>query len=577
MRDYTISIVAALLVFAGALATTVCIVYLAAVRIEAFHVAQFQQDAHDIQQAILSRVTSYKAVLYGGRSLFASVPVTRQVFQSYTDSLDISSHFPELSGMGFTRYISSSEVSALTEQMRTEGVSSFTISPPGNRSEYAPIVYISSSPGQQNPIVGIDILANSTRSSALEQAKRTGDVVITDKVILKSDASAKKQYSFIMYLPIYKNGQLFGFLYTPSRTNELFASVITNKMPPLHVRLFDSKDANNLTETHQLYDSEIQTVRKGKYATTIPVLVGSHTWILRIDSTKAYDNNQPARLLLLWISLGGLLLDSFLFAFLYFLITSKKRALLLAQKMTQELREDKSRLEDAMTKDEFLSMAAHELRTPLGTMRWRLETMLAEKMSPHIRSYLEQNYQNVLRLIHLVSNLLDVSRIDQGKVKQTKDMIDAVTFVQTIIDNQKEWATKKGVHILFHTSSSTIPLVIDQNLLEEIVVNLITNAIKYNKPNGKVVVSIKQERKKFIFSVEDTGIGIPKKDQKTIFEKFKRGSNVDTNAYEGTGLGLFVVKSYVKKWHGHIHLKSKEGKGTIFTIDLPIEAGYNKN
>ncbi|MGH7245864.1 MAG: ATP-binding protein, partial [Candidatus Levyibacteriota bacterium] len=240
-------------------------------------------------------------------------------------------------------------------------------------------------------------------------------------------------------------------------------------------------------------------------------------------------------------------------------------------RLVKKLQGDKRKLEEAMTKDEFLSMAAHELRTPLGTMRWRIEEMLGSgrKLSPATKEDLEKMYNNILRLLDIVNKLLDVSRINQEKIKENPQMIDVVHLATMVIDTLEERIHEQDIHMVFEKTKKAVAFFIDQNLLEEIFVNLLTNAIKYNNKGGNVTLIIEEKPAGLSIEVTDTGIGIPTKDQKTIFQKFKRASNVDPRKYEGNGLGLFVVKSYVEHWKGKITLVSREGKGTKVTIVIP--------
>ncbi len=584
MHRYSLSVIASVIVLIFSLSTTFFLGYLAELRFNSIREEQFEKTAEAIQQNTLLRLTAYKSVLYGMRGLFASIQVNGSIFHAYTLSLDLTKNFPGLGGVGFIREISAAEVPLLTERMKSEGISSFTVHPIGNSEVVAPVLYTTPD-DPKNPVLGLNILSDAVRANTLLLAKRSGDIAITSVPYWLSDTSSNNKASFIVYIPLYKNGQkidtpatreaaILGYVFVPTRISELLGGLLTGENKDLRVILRDA-DTGSISQS-TFFDNKPKEAG-GKYTKNLPITFGSKQWILEVHSTKVYDMHVVGKFVFFFVVLGGSICSVLLFMFLYFLSQGRKQALLLAQKMTQELREDKHRLEEAMTKDEFLSMAAHELRTPLGTIRWRLETMLTEKMPPHIHSKTKQNYQNILQLIHLVNNLLDVSRINQGKVKQTPDMVDGGTFIENIVKTMNDVAKNKDVHILFRKPKEAIPLIIDQNLLEEVIVNLLSNAVKYNKPNGRVVVTAQKEKGRFLLIVEDTGIGIPKKDQKTIFSKFKRGSNIDPNAYEGTGLGLFVVKSYVEGWHGSIHLESQEGKGTIITIDLPILRGYNKS
>lgn len=228
-------------------------------------------------------------------------------------------------------------------------------------------------------------------------------------------------------------------------------------------------------------------------------------------------------------------------------------------------------------KSEFVSLASHQLRTPLGIAKWYLEALENEvyiRNAPDIvRSYLNEIVISNERVLRLVGDLLSVSRIDQRRVKNTPDEINPVNFIKEIIQQMQIMTKTRKVQLKF-TSDNAIPLInIDALRFHEVIENLIGNAIEYSKDKGIVDINVSKVSKSIIISVKDRGYGISQADQKNIFTKFFRTEKAVQLNPEGSGLGLYVVKSYVEGWGGQITAKSDLDKGSTFTISLPIMIG----
>lgn len=223
-------------------------------------------------------------------------------------------------------------------------------------------------------------------------------------------------------------------------------------------------------------------------------------------------------------------------------------------------------------KSEFISIAAHQLRTPLGSMRWNMEILLSDKeLSIDAKERIRRIYNRNQEMIRLVYDLLTVSRIEQGRIQERKQATDISDVIKNAVSDMEDVAQDKGITIEV-VEKETIPvMLIDGQHLKEVLQNILSNAVKYNNGGGKVKIAISLIDNMYVqISISDTGIGIPKKDQPQIFSKFFRGENAFENQTEGSGLGLFVAKSYVDGWGGKISFKSEEGKGTTFYIELPI-------
>jgi len=227
-------------------------------------------------------------------------------------------------------------------------------------------------------------------------------------------------------------------------------------------------------------------------------------------------------------------------------------------------------------KDEFVSLASHQLRTPLGITKWYLEAIQKEpyiKNAPKtVSDYLNELYKDNERVILLVGDLLSVSHINQGHIKDNPQRTNIVQLVQDAVKGMRVLAGKKNIKLDLVIKPDNLPIIfIDPLRLHEVIQNLVANAVEYNNPNGKVKITIDQKTDNaLLISVEDTGIGISTEDQKKLFTKFFRSEKGAASNTEGSGLGLYLVKSYIEGWGGKISVVSKEGVGSKFTMTMPF-------
>lgn len=241
----------------------------------------------------------------------------------------------------------------------------------------------------------------------------------------------------------------------------------------------------------------------------------------------------------------------------------KRKGLLTLVDMTKQKLIDKA-------KTEFVSLASHQLRTPISGMKWNIELLLmakSETLGPQEREYIEKIDRSLKHMDMLVNDFLSASKFELGTLTPSLVDVDIALFVQTIYEEHSPLALKKGITITTNVAATTIKS--DTHLLHMIVSNLLGNAVKYTVDGGKVNLTVDTNEKETTIVVADSGIGIPVADQDSIFSKMFRASNTRTYAVEGTGLGLYIVKEAVKVLEGTITFTSKESVGTTFTVVLP--------
>lgn len=225
-------------------------------------------------------------------------------------------------------------------------------------------------------------------------------------------------------------------------------------------------------------------------------------------------------------------------------------------------------------KTEFVSLASHQLRTPLTSIKWYSE-MLADpvhgKLTTKQSEFVSEITKGNERMIALVNALLDVSRIDLGKITLNPEKFDIVKTTKNIIHELDSQIIAKKINLHQHYEQDNMTVNLDTKLTAVVLQNIIGNAVKYTPERGTVHVSMKTDKQYLTIAVKDTGYGIPEKDKNKIFNKLYRGENAQTLSIEGTGLGLYIAKSIVEQSGGKLTFESKENEGTIFLIQYPID------
>lgn len=238
---------------------------------------------------------------------------------------------------------------------------------------------------------------------------------------------------------------------------------------------------------------------------------------------------------------------------------------------------NKKSLEDE--RDEFISVVSHELRTPVAIAEGNLSNAIffAQKdgATTTTKDALEQAHDKILVLAEMVNDLATLSRAERSNYEMEINSIDIVKFVKQLQDDYTEQAKEKGLMLNVTASKEPGEITVADLYLREIMQNFITNAIKYTK-KGNIVINARKSNDSVIFSVSDSGIGMSKNDAKHVYDKFWRSESYETRESSGTGLGLYVTNKIAQKIHARLGLESELGKGSTFSVTVPIKATIDK-
>ena len=253
------------------------------------------------------------------------------------------------------------------------------------------------------------------------------------------------------------------------------------------------------------------------------------------------------------------------------LAASVTNTLTKARAYEEERKKAEALAEIDKAKTVFFSNISHEFRTPLTLMLSPLEELLNQKnnhFSESEKQNIETAQRNAMRLLKLVNTLLDFSRIESGRQQAVFNLVDIVALTKNLAANFRSIIEKAGLKLIVKADTIIQPVYVDKQMWEKIVFNLLSNAFKYTL-KGSITVALSAEEDFAVLKVKDTGVGIPENELPKMFERFHRVQNVTGRTYEGTGIGLSLIKELVQMHQGTINVESKLNEGSLFTVKIP--------
>lgn len=254
----------------------------------------------------------------------------------------------------------------------------------------------------------------------------------------------------------------------------------------------------------------------------------------------------------------------------------------ISNDITQQINYTKEIEELSKIKEEFFANVSHEFRTPLTVILATIQLMSKmyennnENRTSRELKYIKTMKHNCFRLLRLINNLLEITRIDSGHFSLHLENYNIVNVIEDFALSISNFANQRGIHLEFDTDLEEKIIAIDFDKIEKVILNLLSNAIKFTNKGGKISVYVKEAENGIQISVKDTGVGIPKEKLESIFERFVQVDNLLNRKQEGSGIGLSLVKSLIELHNGTISVCSEEGIGTEFIVTLPDVIEHDK-
>lgn len=558
---------------------------------------RFSFKVSEARFAIDQRLQAYEQVLLGGVGLFAaSETVTREEWRAYVRTLRIDQTYPGIQGIGFARRMPPAERESHQRSVRAEGFPQYRMWPAGERAEYTSIIYLEPFDWRNQRAFGYDMFSEPVRREAMERARDTGRPAASGQVVLVQETKTDVQTGFLMYLPVYRNGApvatvgqrraaLLGYVYAPFRMNDLMRGILGARE---HARLdLDIHDGDPRSASTLLYDSNPEHLERrdaSALTDTSTIKFGGRLWTLRASSLPAFDaaiEGQKPRLILV----SGLLISALFAAVVWALSLNRHRARELAAAnggLQQEIAE-RTKLEDALqrakdaaeaaneAKSEFLANVSHELRTPLTLILAPVDQLLAAVEAPPAwRHQLERVQRNALLLLNRVNDILDFSKVGAGRLEPRWETLDPAELIAGLVGDALPVAEGKGCTLSWHVDPALDGVCVDRRHFEKILLNLLSNALKFTPPGGRIrVAAVALDDAHFELAVEDSGIGIAADKLPLLFTRFQQVDSSATRQAGGTGIGLALVKELTALMGGCVGVDSEPGRGSRFFVRLP--------
>lgn len=227
--------------------------------------------------------------------------------------------------------------------------------------------------------------------------------------------------------------------------------------------------------------------------------------------------------------------------------------------------------EDKEAQEDFILNISHDLRSPLSVILGILQCYKNDYSdSVKVQEHMDSVKRNCYKILKLINNIIDSTKLQQKHFKINRQNIDIINLIEWNVSAIDKYAKMKNISLVFDTNVEECIAAVDISAFDRIIMNLISNAIKFSKENSCVFINIWKDEKNVTISVRDQGVGIPKNEQKAIFNRFIQSTKNNKSEYSGSGIGLDLVANLVKAHEGSIELESTEGVGSEFKVKIPI-------
>ncbi len=527
-------------------------------------------------QVIGNRLTLVGTVLSGGVGLFeASDQVTSKEWEAFIESVYHERLFSVISAFGYVSYVKPGELNTYITTMQQQGEPASMVAPvASNADTHVPVSFIAPSNKKREQLVGYNMYADKVRRKAIDTARDSGTLSLTGKLDLVRDKQGNiSQRGLILFAPVYrknttvetveqKRQNIIGLTYAVIPVDDLFAeSYGSEENKNIGIEIYENTEK---TETNFMYRSnnfETIAADKNSYIKEQKSILTDHPWI--ITYAVGYDVlSQPERDAPFSSLIRGMVLSLAVAFFVYYLLTHRTRKILEAKHN-----------EVQSAKDDLLSLASHQLRTPATVVKQYVGMLLqgyGGELSDQQKSMLESAYTSNERQLQIINQILYVARLDAGQIKLHKERTNLNKLLKEVVDEHRPSFKESKQKFNLRLPSKIVYIRGDKHYLHMVLDNLLSNAGKYTPSGGRISVSLTASEGRAVISIKDNGVGINKAEQSGIFDKFTRGNSEMTSQVSGSGIGLYLVKKITELHRGSIKARPNRPMGTVFELCLPI-------
>jgi signal transduction histidine kinase len=556
--------------------------------------AEFERECERVIELIQERMHKYEDALWAGVALHGvnGTKVSLEDWKTYTSHIELDKKYPGINGIGVIKKIPAETLELHLENERLARPQ-YKVHPSHSGKVLYPITYIEPLQGNEKA-VGLDMAHESNRLTAIRQARDTGKSKITAPITLVQDKT--RTAGFLFYAPIYTTPEVnnltsrrqhfYGVVYSPFIVKKLMEGTL--RAETRHVTL-SIKDLGNKSN-ELIFDEHLSSIDQFDpdplYRKSIELPLYGRTWTFDIWSSLRFrqvaKSNQS-----IFILLGGILIDTLLLILFTSFSRSNRKAIAYADRMTDDLQKSNRDLEAAReradeaskAKSEFLANVSHELRTPMNSILGFCRRLMKPKAidnTERVVDALRTIERNANHLLDIINQILDVSKIEAGEMHSHVDNFDISPIIRDTVAGFAPLAEAKGLRVLLHCSDTETFVRADRTKITQILANLVSNAIKFTEKGSITITagtaSSSNGDEVFSITVEDTGVGIEEEEMELLFSRFTQLSSTKAYSSGGTGLGMSITKDFVELHLGSIEVNSTLGKGTIFSVSLPILA-----
>lgn len=545
----------------------------------------------EIGLKIDARLHAHAIMLRAGAAHFAaSDTVTRGEWKEYVERSRLDINLPGIQGIGYSVAIPPGNLQEHISQVRQEGFPDYIVYPEGDRDFYTSIVFLEPFSGRNLRAFGYDMYSEPVRRRAMELSRDNNVAMLTGKVDLVQETEEDVQAGTLMYAPYYHPDMPFntveerrkairGWVYSPYRMRDLMRGILGQfdeaNQDRVRLQIYD----NNITDSALLYDSQLNSLSErmnSRVRTTIyPVEFNGTKWWLFFTQYRKFTFFN-SRVFIVLISGIIISLLMYLLSLSYFKIRRRSRQI---KNQNEELHKLNA------TKDKFFSIIAHDLKSPfnsiIGFSKILIDQTRQQKYDS-VERYADIIHQSSNIAMELLTNLMEWSQSQTGRIEFNPEKFDMVELMREVELLFTELASYKSVEIRKEAPESLFVFA-DYEMVGTILRNLVSNALKFTKPGGIIIIAARKELHENVVSVADTGVGIPSDKLDKLFRLDESYSTKGTQNEKGTGLGLILCKEFVEKHGGKIWVKSFDkdpndikSPGSTFYFTLPFENSTEK-